>query len=262
MVKSSGLEPKCYILWRQQNMRERCVAFASSNNENLPPAQLRVISDWRGIAMSIITEIISGIFCGYLVISLCESFFHRIIQHASLAVRAFYKKLGWPGALLTRAWYSHHVVHHFLTFKKNHVTQFSSDEERNWLNSLLEARRGSDIIECKYGLVLGGRLKYYLMYMTPTLPLFILICGFGGIWFKIGACIPLCVWPTLAELVHPYLHAPYRHLIDHGPFAVRILARTAYFRYLAQHHWLHHRYTDCNYNLLLGGDYFLRAIRI
>jgi hypothetical protein len=157
LVKSSGLEPKCYILWRQQNMRERCVAFASSNNENLPPAQLRVISDWRGIAMSIITEIISGIFCGYLVISLCESFFHRIIQHASLAVRAFYKKLGWPGALLTRAWYSHHVVHHFLTFKKNHVTQFSSDEERNWLNSLLEARRGSDIIECKYGLVLGGR---------------------------------------------------------------------------------------------------------
>ena len=132
MVKSSGLEPKCYILWRQQNMRERCVAFASSKNENLPLAQLRVISDWRGIAMSIITEIISGIFCGYLVISLCESFFHRIIQHASLAVRAFYKKLGWPGALLTRAWYSL-----FITF--SHSKKITSP-------NLAATKRGTGLI--------------------------------------------------------------------------------------------------------------------
>jgi hypothetical protein len=40
-----------------------------------------------------------------------------------------------------------------------------------------------------------------------------------------------------------------------------VLAKSAYFKYLAKHHWLHHRYIDCNYNLMLGGDYLLGVWR-
>src|ERR1019366_9578888 len=43
----------------------------------------------------------------------------------------------------------------------------------------------------------------------------------------------------LAQFIHPYLHMRYRDLIDRGPLVVRVLAKTAYFRYLARHHWLH-----------------------
>jgi hypothetical protein len=65
----------------------------------------------------------------------------------------------------------------------------------------------------------------------------------------------------LAQFIPAYLHMRYRDVIDRGPFVVRALAKTAYFRYLARHHWLHHRYTNCNYNLLLGGDYVLGVWR-
>jgi hypothetical protein len=207
--------------------------------------------------MIVAAEVLSGLFCGYLTISVCESFFHRTIQHASPALRLLYGKWGWAGESLTHAWYSHHVVHHFLTFRKNHVTQFSNEEEQARLDLHLTARRFGYITECRYGLILGDRLKYYAWYMAPTVPIFILLCCIGGSWFTIGACLPLCLWPMLAQFIHRYLHMRYRDVIDRGPFVIRVLAKTAYFRYLARHHWLHHRYTNCNYNLLLGGDYVL-----
>lgn len=211
--------------------------------------------------MIIAAQIVLGLFCGYFVISICESFFHRTIQHASPSLRLLYEKRGWIGEYLTYAWYAHHVVHHSLTFRKNHITQFRSEEERARLDSHLKARHSGYIIECSYGLILGGRVKYYAQYMAPTVPIFILLCCIGGSWFTLGACLPLCLWPMLAQFVHPYLHMRYRDVIDRAPFVVRVLAKTAYFRYLARHHWLHHRYINCNYNLLLGGDCVLGVWR-
>jgi hypothetical protein len=170
-----------------------------------------VAHEFHGAAatMSIAAEVVSGLFCGYLVISVCESFFHRTIQHASPALRLLYKKLGCVGESLTYAWYSRHVVNHFLTFRKNHVTQFCNEEEQARLDSHLKSRRFGYIIECRYGSILGGRLKDYAEYMAPTVPIFISLCCIGGSWFTIGACLPLCLWLLL--------------------------------RYLARHHWLHHR---------------------
>src|ERR1019366_5493923 len=111
--------------------------------------------------MIIAAQVVSGLFCGYFVISVCESFFHRTIQHASPSLRLLYEKWGRVGGYLTYAWYPHHVVPHFLTVRKNHITQFSNEEERAWLDSHLKAKRVGYIIECSYGLILGGRLKYY-----------------------------------------------------------------------------------------------------
>jgi hypothetical protein len=206
-------------------------------------------------------QVISGLVCGYLTLSVCESFFHRTIQHANPLLRLWYEKAGWLGQVLLDAWYSHHVVHHFLTFKTNYVTQFGDDEERSRLDAHLKATQIGYIIDCRYGVILGNQLKHYAEYMAPTLPVFVSLCCLGGGWFTIGACVPLCVWPLLAQFVHPYLHMRYDSVIERGPFVVRVLARTAYFRYLARHHWLHHRYTNCNYNLLLGGDRVLGVHR-
>jgi hypothetical protein len=149
-------------------------------------------------------------------------------------------KRGCLGQSLLDAWYSHHVVHHFLTFRENHVTQFGSEEERSRLDSRLKTQCIDDIIDCRYGM---------------------LLCCLGDGWFTVGACIPFCIWPLLAQFVHPYLHMRYDSVMKCGPIAIKMLARTAYFKYLARHHWLHHRYTHCNYNLLLGGDYVLGVHR-
>src|SRR3984893_18188892 len=209
----------------------------------------------------IVASFISGLVCGHFTISVCESFFHRTIQHAGPRLRHWYEQAGWVGQALLDAWYSHHVVHHFLTFRANHVTQFGSDEERSRLNWRLKTHRINDIIECRYGEILGSQPRTYIEYTAPTLPIFVSLCCLGGGWFTMGACIPFCIWPLLAQFVHPYLHMRYDAVMQRGPIVIRVLARTAYFKYLARHHWLHHRYTNCNYNLLLGGDYVLGVHR-
>jgi hypothetical protein len=57
------------------------------------------------ITMTILASIISGLVCGHFTISICESFFHRTIQHASPGLRHWYEKAGWLGQALLDAWY-------------------------------------------------------------------------------------------------------------------------------------------------------------
>jgi hypothetical protein len=45
----------------------------------------------------ILASIIAGLVCGHFTISVCESFFHRTIQHASPRLRRWYGKAGRPG---------------------------------------------------------------------------------------------------------------------------------------------------------------------
>jgi hypothetical protein len=211
--------------------------------------------------LTIAVDVISGLVSGYLTLSLCESFFHRTIQHADAAQRRLYKKLGPLGQALRDAWYSHHMVHHILTFRANHVTQFAHEDERAMLDAGLKGRRFDDILQSKYGTILGSRPKAYLRFIAPTLPIFSSVCYLGGAWFSIGAIVPLFGWVMLAQCIHPYLHMRRDDVIERGSFAIRALAQTGYFKYLARHHWLHHRYESCNYNLLLGGDHLLGVQR-
>ena len=202
-------------------------------------------------------EIVVGLVSGYLTVSVCESFFHRTIQHAGPGLRSLYLRAGRVGAAVLDAWYSHHIVHHVLTFRTSHVSQFTSEAERQKLDAHLASRGHADIIESSYGARLGTAPSNYARYVAPTLPLFLLLCWFGGPFFTLGALVPLAAVPILAQFVHPHLHLRYADVLAHGPLLTRCFARTAYFRYLARHHWLHHRYARCNYNLLLGGDWIL-----
>lgn len=202
-----------------------------------------------------------GIVIGYVVVSLCESVFHRTIQHAPAALRALHSKLGPPGRALLRAWYTHHAIHHHLTFRSSHVTQFSSQDERTRLNSFLVARSKEHVIAEEYGSRIGPRLTDYFLYVMPTLPIFSAVCWAGGPVFTCGALIPFSIWPILAQFVHPYLHMEYSQIPAKAPRVIRAFATTPYFRHLAIHHWLHHRYENCNYNLLLGGDVLIGARR-
>ena len=206
-------------------------------------------------------QVVLGLVCGYLTISVCESLFHRIIQHASLRVRRFYAKVGRLGETCTQAWYSHHVVHHVLTYRRSHVRQFADSGEQARLDAHLAAKGRHDVIATRYGATIGVRSRDYLWYMAPTLPFFVALCLLGGAWFSIGALFPLMAWPILAQVVHPYLHMSYDEIATTAPTWFRAFARTCYFRRLAQHHWLHHHYGDCNFNLLQGGDLLLRVHR-
>src|SRR5262245_32034587 len=101
--------------------------------------------------MAMMVEIMVGFGCGYLAVTVCESFFHRTIQHAGPGLRSLYLKAGRLGAALLDAWYSHHIIHHVLTFRTSHVSQFASAAERRRLDAHLASKGHVDVIECDYG---------------------------------------------------------------------------------------------------------------
>lgn len=202
-----------------------------------------------------------GLLIGYLIITISESFFHRYIQHAPKNIRSMHKHLWTLGSSLRLAWYSHHVIHHYKTFHPAFTVQFRTVEEKERLDRHLSDQNMGEIIEADYGARIGSKAKYYIMYVLPTLPIFTLACFIGGIVFSLGALVPMIIWPMLAEFVHPYLHMNYKDIRTKAPFYAKVMSKTPYFKWLAIHHWMHHRYERCNYNLLLGGDVILGVQR-
>ena len=201
--------------------------------------------------------VLAGIVVGYVTVSVCESFFHRTIQHASPCFRELCKRRVWIGAPFFTAWVSHHLIHHCLTYRSDHVTQFGSPGEERALRDLL-SRKGYGRLAGKraYGARIGGP-REVLVYMLPTLPIYSCVCYLGGLWFTAGALLPLIVWPLFAQFVHPYLHMTRAEAMRRATPAMRLLLRTPYFDTLYQHHWLHHRHPECNFNLVMGGDLLL-----
>lgn len=66
----------------------------------------------------------------YGVASLWECLAHAKILHASKAQRQQFKKLGWVGYLLRRAYLSHELIHHRATFQESFYRQFANDSQQ------------------------------------------------------------------------------------------------------------------------------------
>lgn len=206
--------------------------------------------------MDVAYQIMAGVGIGYLLVSVCESFFHRVMGHTSPAYRKRCKKLGIFGKLVLRAWYSHCVIHHHMTFRHNYLLQFSSDEEEARLRNKLIAADKRHVLGQSYGLRVGP-LGDYLLYVAPTLPVMLPTFWIGGIWFSIGAVFPLIAMPLMSEFVHPLMHLNHEEAIKAAPRILKPLVSSQYFRFAARHHWLHHRHPGVNFNTMLGGDYIL-----
>ena len=205
-------------------------------------------------------QALAGLAIGYLIVSLCESFFHRRVGHASSSSRLLWHRSRTIGTCFKRAWYSHHVVHHLRTFRRDHVTQFAGPEEEARLRASLIAGDHGHVLRHDYGLRVGGPAEF-IRHVGPTLPILLAACGVGGAWFTVGAALPLLAMPLASEFVHPYTHMSHERALREAPAMLRPLLATRYFRFIARHHWLHHRYLDCNFNLLPGGDFLLGVHR-
>jgi len=208
----------------------------------------------------ILIHILSGVLLGYVLLCISESASHRHLLHASSRIRKFWQRIGWLGSYIHNSWYSHHVVHHYRTFRQDHVTQFSRPEEELALRADLTQRGKKQIALNSYGLRVGSP-KEWVKYVFPHVPHYALFCYLGGGWLTLGALLPVLFYQWLAHFAHPYLHMHYGLALQSASPLMRPFLRTAYFRFLAQHHFLHHKYVHCNYNLLLGGDLLWRCQR-
>jgi hypothetical protein len=203
--------------------------------------------------------IVAGLMLGYGMTTLLESTLHRVIFHAGPWTRrlwARYPRLSGP---FRRAYLSHGIVHHRWTFRKDFVTQFSSQWEKEQINQRLRGAQASLIRREQYGMTLRG--VGIVWFNLPILLCTLLIGLVLGPWGLAGALPAVVASSCLATFVHPYLHRPYEADMTRVSPALRWILKTGYVRFLRCHHFLHHRYTDCNFNLLLGGDAMLGRYR-
>lgn len=202
-----------------------------------------------------VARFIFGLAVGYGVASLIESFMHQHVSDApykSVRVWMRFPRLCW---YLIRTRYSHHVVHHTRTFRKNHVTQFRGPEEKEVLDKELAERgaHGQIILKSNYAVKLHG--SGALVFVAPLVPAIPIMGLLAGVWATVGTCITLTLPPLLSNFIHPYLHMPHERAISEAPLLTSWLLRTWYFRAMARNHFMHHRYVASNFNLLLGGDW-------
>lgn len=205
--------------------------------------------------MIALSQIILGIVLGYILFSITESIIHRYILHANERRREAWSKLGYLGVYINNSWYSHYVVHHCKTFKTDHVTMFDSKQQERELSDFLTKNGKEQVVLNSCGLRVGGFYER-IQYLYPHLLWLFAICYFGGGWFALGVLVPLFFYVWAAEYVHPYIHLPYNKAISTASPLMRLVIKNKYFKYLARHHYLHHKYINCNFNLMLGGDWF------
>lgn len=203
-----------------------------------------------------ISQIMVGVTLGYVTVSLAESFLHRNAQHANTKIRRLVEKLGRVGGPLLRIHASHAIVHHGKTYRDSHVRQFRSEAEQAALDRwILETQGNRRIIDEKYGTSLAG--LGILSFIAPVLPVFAAYALILPAPALMSTLIALIIYPLASLLLHPYLHMTRGEALARASRPMRLLLDTRYVRFISRHHYLHHRYIHCNYNLLWLGDLLL-----
>jgi hypothetical protein len=211
--------------------------------------------------MQSLYQIIFGLTTGYLSATLSESTFHRLIGHASPSHQRAWRRIPDRFSPFVLSHFRHGIIHHHLTFKSNFVTKFADCQEKDRVTALALRKGDTDIAadHCDFGLTIGWRGFFYFNLLTlPFLPVIFLLMG---PFCALGYALMLVVTPSLSRWIHPYLHQDLRKTGDNAPSALRFLFESGYFRSVRRHHYLHHKYLDCNFNLLLGGDWILGVHR-
>ncbi|HYO59347.1 hypothetical protein [Archangium sp.] len=209
--------------------------------------------------MELIIRWIGGVVLGYLIVSVAESFLHNTVQHGRTSMRRVWEKHQALFGPFLRAYFSHHIIHHCRTFRQDHVTQFRGPEEKARLDATLSGFHGELIKRERYGVSLSD--VGILMFILPVIGFLPPIYYFLGGWVFAGVLLPYALYPAASKFLHPYLHMRYEDALRTVPGPLRWFLRTRYCRFIYRHHYLHHRYVRCNYNLLFGGDWLLGVHR-
>lgn len=202
--------------------------------------------------MSTILNLLIGIIGGYVAATLAESLQHRLFGHAPSCFRKvwkfFPKYLEW----FRLVWWSHTVIHHGLAAGNQFTAPLTPSPEV--IERMTQGQR-----QTVQGNHLGLTTQWsdfiwFLWLPMSTIPL---------LWASLGdqdalaAIVPMLLPPLFSKFVHRHIHSPYDVAICESSLPTRWLLKTRYGRAMIRHHWMHHRYADSNFNLLLGGDWIL-----
>lgn len=217
------------------------------------------------------SDTMSGLVIGYLGATLSEHIIHKYFGHSNARVKSISQRLGWLGRTLNATVFSHNVVHHGLTYKKNHVTQFADAEAEAQLIQRLQDHfkigdsELSGLIRSKYGASLTD--EGVLQGLALTAPVYLslsYLMGFDSMG-TLALMAPTAAYIGLSKVVHPYVHMTRTEMKAKAPLLVRWFLTSRYGEWMSRHHWIHHNGGGGNYNLLhlghLGGDAMLGELR-
>jgi hypothetical protein len=198
---------------------------------------------------------------GYVVTSFLESWYHENLQHSSLTSRwgSVYNRLK-PNAR-----FSHTVIHHQKTFVRDHVTQFRSEEDRiaveQFIDASTDATSAKAIREERFGTHWNTE-SIFLVVVVIWVPILLFAPLFGR--FIVFALLP--VFPVLffSTFCHRYLHMKKSEALLEckDKWMMRWFLSSRYGSYLYHYHFMHHKYATCNFNFLIGGDFWRGKHRV
>jgi hypothetical protein len=214
-------------------------------------------------SLDILARIFFGLSVTYLVATISEVVWHRHVYHASSRTRRFWARYPRYFDYFLRHHYRHTIVHHGLTFREDHITQFKDLEAKAEIDRIVAPKNDKLIHRDGYGLYssistgLSGLITFNIT-VAPVLPILYWI---AGPWVLVGGVPILILSPMLTMLIHPFLHQHHEKPAPNPSIFFKVLMRTWYFKRLWRHHFVHHKFPNSNFNLLLGGDHLLGTYR-
>jgi len=134
-----------------------------------------------------------------------------------------------------------------------------SKEAKEILDSKLD-RHPEFRIKCNsYGLNISGFWEILVFIGVPLSASIVVFYMLSPTYMWVGAIIAI-VPMLLSKYVHPLLHEK-RTLSDISFSWLGVIVSSRYFKYIQRYHFIHHQYSLCNFNLMLGGDYLLGVSR-
>jgi hypothetical protein len=207
-------------------------------------------------------HVVVGLAIGYILASFIESILHEYVSDAPPPRVRQWRQYPRLFRVPLNTYFSHHVIHHHQTFRKNHITQFDTPEQRARVHRVLRARG-------RHGrMIIGGdyanrpHAEGGFVFTLPALLSALLLSLVLPSGMAIGSGLALTLPTALSYWVHPYLHRSFDDGQKSAPAFIAFLLRTAYLKVVYRSHFMHHRYGGTsNYNLVLGADILRNRVR-
>lgn len=199
---------------------------------------------------------LSGIVTGYAHASFVESWSHDRIWHARKQTLARCHRLPIVGASVKNAWKSHSVVHHGMSFRRDHVTQFQSTAEEGGAHAYFQDNHLA--LANDYGLTvnLGGFLRFMIPFMLLNTVVAVTAPLLVSLPFALMSLMPA----LFSTFVHPYMHLPFDEAQATAPWPIALLLRSPLGPRMWIHHFLHHRHPRVCFNLGIPIGDWLRGV--
>jgi len=225
-----------------------------------------------GVALGL-AELAAGMGAGWLVSSFNESVVHDKIAHthdipgvrplgaegpSTVVGHAYEHSPEWLQKDIHGTWFGHTKIHHYQTFKQDHVTQFRSAEEEAKLDAYLLKEGREDLIDSEHGMSLTW--KGYLTFQAVAAPSYALALGSAfllgaGPLFAAGFVAPAAVYPLFSKDYHRYTHMSADKAMSRASLPMKLLLQSDMSRFNVRRHFVHHREPEFNFNLMPGADW-------